>query len=167
MKYHELEVVAHKDTKRVGRGIAAGGGKTAGRGTKGQKSRTGHSKLPAGFAGGQRELAQAVPKSRGDGKGVRKFTVNNRRKSEVVYLENLNGLSGTVDNFALAAARLISSPYLKVKILTRGEITAKIDLKTQAASKSAIEAIKKSGGSFTRVEIPARVKSAQETVDTK
>ena len=56
MKYNELEVNKNQSAKRVGRGISAGQGKTAGRGTKGQKSRTGHHKLPAGFMGGQRAI---------------------------------------------------------------------------------------------------------------
>ena len=64
MKYNELQIAANKDRKRVGRGIAAGGGKTAGRGTKGQNARTGK-KLRAMFQGGQRPLAQAIPKNRG------------------------------------------------------------------------------------------------------
>ena len=64
MKYHELQVESNKDRKRVGRGISAGQGKTAGRGTKGQGSRTGK-KLKHGFMGGQRSLMQAIPKARG------------------------------------------------------------------------------------------------------
>lgn len=64
MKYNELQVTANKSKKRVGRGIAAGQGKTAGRGTKGQGARTGK-KLNATFQGGQRALVQAVPKKRG------------------------------------------------------------------------------------------------------
>ena len=59
-KYNELLASANKDKKRVGRGISAGGGKTAGRGTKGQGSRTGK-KLGATFQGGQRTLVRAVP----------------------------------------------------------------------------------------------------------
>ena len=61
MKYNELTITANKDRKRKGRGIAAGQGKTAGRGTKGQGARTGK-KLGAMFQGGQRALVQAVPK---------------------------------------------------------------------------------------------------------
>jgi large subunit ribosomal protein L15 len=62
MKYNELQVSANKNRKRVGRGIAAGQGKTAGRGTKGQGSRTGK-KLGVMFQGGQRALVQAIKKS--------------------------------------------------------------------------------------------------------
>ena len=64
MKYNELQATANKTRKRVGRGIAAGQGKTAGRGTKGQNSRTGK-KLRATFQGGQNPLVSAAPKKRG------------------------------------------------------------------------------------------------------
>jgi large subunit ribosomal protein L15 len=64
MKIHQLDITAKKDRKRVGRGISAGGGKTAGRGTKGQKSRTGK-KLRASFEGGQTPLIHKIPKNKG------------------------------------------------------------------------------------------------------
>ena len=145
MKYNDLSVTKNTRPSRKGRGISAGQGKTAGRGTKGQKSRTGHRKMPAGFMGGQRAIMQAVPKLKGF-KSIHK-------KAEVVYTDRLNELKGKIDNFALAEADLISSPYAKVKVISRGELTAKIDLETQFASKSAIEAIKKAGGSFKKVKI--------------
>lgn len=145
MKYNELNVEKNTRPLRKGRGISAGQGKTAGRGTKGQKSRAGHHKMPAGFMGGQRQIMQAVPKL----KGFKSF----HPKAEVVYTDRLNDLKGKVDNFALAEAELISSPFVKVKIITRGELTAKIDLETQFASKPAVEAIKKAGGSFKKVAI--------------
>ena len=145
MKYNDLKVEKNTRPSRKGRGISAGQGKTAGRGTKGQKARTGHSKMPAGFMGGQRAIMQAVPKL----KGFKSF----HAKAEVVYTDRLNDLKGKVDNITLAEASLISSPYIKVKVITRGELTAKIDLETQFASKSAIEAIKKAGGSFKKVAI--------------
>lgn len=148
MKYNELDVEKNTRPSRKGRGISAGQGKTAGRGTKGQKARTGHSKMPAGFMGGQRAIMQAVPKL----KGFKSI----HAKAEVVYTDRLNSLKGSVDNFALYDAGLISSPYTKVKIITRGEVTAKIDLSTQFASKTAVEAIKKAGGSFKKVAVPAR-----------
>ena len=148
MKYNELEVSKNTRPSRKGRGISAGQGKTAGRGTKGQKSRTGHRKMPAGFMGGQRAIMQAVPKL----KGFKSF----HPKAEVVYTDRLNELKGKVDNFKLAEASLISSPFVKVKVITRGELTAKIDLETQFASKSAVAAIKKTGGSFKQVSILKR-----------
>lgn len=144
MKYNDLNVIKNTRSNRKGRGIAAGQGKTAGRGTKGQKARTGHSKMPAGFMGGQRAIMQAVPKL----KGFKSF----HPKAEVVYTDRLNDLSGKVDNYVMAEAGLISSPFTKVKVITRGELTAKIELETQFASKTAIEMIKKAGGTFKQVE---------------
>ena len=155
MKYNDLTVEKNKRPSRAGRGIAAGQGKTAGRGTKGQKSRTGHRKMPAGFMGGQRALMQAIPKL----KGFKSI----HPKAEVVYTDRLNELSGKVDNYKLAEASMISSPFVKVKIITRGEITKKIDLETQFASKSAIEAIKKAGGSFKQVTILQRPKTTAKS----
>ncbi|MBR3138186.1 50S ribosomal protein L15 [Candidatus Saccharibacteria bacterium] len=148
MKYNDLKVEKNTRPSRKGRGISAGQGKTAGRGTKGQKARTGHRKMPAGFMGGQRAIMQAVPKL----KGFKSF----HPKAEVVYTDRLNELKGKIDNYVLADKSLISSPFVKVKIITRGELTAKIDLETQFASKTAIEAIKKAGGSFKQVSILKR-----------
>ena len=145
MKYNDLVVEKNTRPSRKGRGISAGQGKTAGRGTKGQKSRTGHRKMPAGFMGGQRAIMQAIPKL----KGFKSF----HAKAEVVYTDRLNDLSGKVDNFVLAENSLISSPFVKVKVISRGELTAKVELETQFASKSAVEAIKKAGGSFKKVAI--------------
>ena len=144
MKYNELVVSGNDSRKRIGRGISAGQGKTAGRGTKGQKSRTGHHKLPAGFMGGQRAIMQAIPKLKG-------FKTMHA-KAQVVYTDALNAVKGKVDNFVLA------DPFASVKVITRGEIKSKVELETQFASKSAIEAIKKAGGSFKKVAVPARKK---------
>ena len=154
MKYNDLNVNRNTRPTRAGRGISAGLGKTAGRGTKGQKSRTGHRKMPAGFMGGQRAIMQAVPKL----KGFKSI----HSKAQVIYTDNLNDLKGKVDNFVLADANLIADPFAKVKVITRGELTAKIDLETQFASKTAIEAIKKAGGSFKKVIVPARKKQEKE-----
>ncbi len=152
MKYNDLKVEKNTRPSRKGRGIAAGQGKTAGRGTKGQKARAGHNKMPAGFMGGQRAIMQAVPKL----KGFKSF----HPKAEVVYTDRLNDLKGKVDNYALADAALISSPFVKVKVISRGELKAKIELETQFASKSAVEAIKKAGGSFKKVAILQKPKKA-------
>ena len=149
MKYNDLQVNKNARPTRAGRGISAGRGKTAGRGTKGQKARTGHHKLPAGFMGGQRAIMQAIPKL----KGFKSL----HDKAVVVYTDRLNGLTGKVDNFTLAEKNLIETPYAKVKIISRGELTAKISLETQFASKTAIEAIKKAGGSFKKVAVPQHI----------
>ena len=151
-KYNELQVASHKDRKRVGRGISAGGGKTAGRGTKGQGSRTGK-KLHAMFQGGQNGIVSAVPK----GRGFKSL----RTPAQVVYLDRLNELKGSVDNFALYEAGLIATPFHNVKVIARGELSAKLTLKTQGASKSVVEAIKKAGGAFEKTPTPVQ-KSAKE-----
>ena len=104
--------------------------------------------------GGQRALMQAIPKL----KGFKSI----HPKAEVVYTDRLNELSGKVDNYKLAEAQMISSPFAKVKVITRGEITKKIELETQFASKSAVEAIKKAGGSFKKVAILQRPKQAKK-----
>lgn len=158
-KYNELQVSANKGRKRVGRGISAGGGKTAGRGTKGQGSRTGK-KLHAMFQGGQNGLVSAVPK----GRGFKSL----RTPAQVVYLDRLNDLKGSVDNFTLYEAGLVATPFHNVKVILRGELSAKITLKTQGASKSVIEAIKKTGGAFEKTPTPLQ-KSAEaaEAADKK
>ena len=148
MKYNDLQVSANKNKKRVGRGIAAGQGKTAGRGTKGQNARTGK-KLRAMFQGGQRPLAQAVPKARG--------FKSLRTPAQVVYLDRLNAFDGkTVDNALLFTEGYIATPFHTVKVIARGELKAKVDLKVQAASASVVTAIEKAGGSFEKVAVPLR-----------
>jgi large subunit ribosomal protein L15 len=158
-KYNELNVSSHKDRKRVGRGISAGGGKTAGRGTKGQNARTGK-KLHSMFQGGQNGIVSAVPKARG--------FKSMRTPAQVVYLDRLEGLKGTVDNFALYEAGLVATPFHTVKVIARGELSSKVTLKVQAASKSVIEAIKKAGGTFekTATPLPTSAKEA-EAADKK
>lgn len=158
MKYNELQVSSHKDRKRVGRGISAGGGKTAGRGTKGQGARTGK-KLRSMFQGGQNGIVTAVPK----GRGFKSL----RTPAQVVYLDRLNGLKGSVDNFALYEAGLIVTPFHAVKVIARGELAAKVTLKTQGASKSVVEAIKKAGGTFEKVTTPYPSSAKQAEANDK
>ncbi len=149
MKYHELQASSKKNGKRVGRGIAAGQGKTAGRGTKGQMARTGAKRKP-GFEGGQNPLMQRLPKLPG-------FT-SKRVPAEVVYTGQLDTVSAkTVDTVALAEAGLISSAYVVVKLLVKGDVTKKHDVKLQNASAAAIEAVQKVGGSFEKVARLARI----------
>lgn len=146
MKYNELQVASSKNKKRVGRGISAGGGKTAGRGTKGQNSRTGK-KLNATFMGGQRSLVLAIPKKR----GFRSIRV----PAQVVYLDQLNQVKGTtIDNHTLYEAGLVTTPFHSVKIIARGEYTGKATVKVQAASASVKAALTKAGGAFEAAEVP-------------
>src|ERR1700759_2862341 len=119
MKYNELQSLHRSSPKRVGRGIAAGQGKTAGRGTKGQGARTGFSKRP-GFEGGQNPLMQRLPKLHG-------FR-SSKGRAENVYTGQLNDLGAKVDNQVLAHKGLVSTPYVRVKLIVRGELTKKVDV---------------------------------------
>ena len=147
MKYNELQATSHKSRKRVGRGIAAGQGKTAGRGTKGQGARTGSSKRP-GFEGGQNPLMQRLPKLHG--------FKSHKVRAENVFTDQLDKAGATVTNESLAKAGLISGPYVRVKLLKRGDVTKKVAVELQAASETAIEAVQKAGGSFKVVARPLR-----------
>ena len=154
MQLHNLQrKTPNKSEKRVGRGGKRG--KTSGRGTKGQNSRTGNGRRP-GFEGGQNPLMQRLPKLRG-------FT-SKRPAKEVIYTGQLNELGANVDNFSLADAGLVSSPYVAVKLITKGELTKKVNVSVQAASQSAIEALQKKGGAFKKTE---RVKRTPKEKPTK
>ena len=159
MKYNELQVTANKNRKRVGRGISAGQGKTAGRGTKGQGARTGK-KLGATFMGGQRTLVRAVPKARGF-KSI-------RTAAQVVYMDHLNAFKGkTVDNVALFEAGYVATPFHTVKVIARGELTVPVKLKVQGASKSVQEAIVKAGGTFEKVPTPLKQSTKEAEANDK
>jgi large subunit ribosomal protein L15 len=155
MKYNELVLSKQKTARRSGRGISGGHGKTAGRGTKGQGSRK--SPVRYGFEGGQNPLYARLPKLRG--------FKSHRRISEVIYTSQLNDIkSAKLDNKAVHEAGLTSSPYVAVKVVLKGEITAKKDIHLQSASKNAIVAIEKAGGAFHVTNQPGRpVTSAKKT----
>ncbi len=141
MKFHELKVTGSRQPRRVGRGISAGQGKTAGRGTKGQKARTGNGRRP-GFEGGQTRIMRRLPKLR----GFRSIRI----PMETIYAADLDSLGLNVDNFHLAEAGLVSSPYVSVKLLLRGDITKKHTVKLQSASAGAVAALQKAGGTFSK-----------------
>ncbi len=142
MKYNQLKATASKNRKRVGRGIAAGQGKTAGRGTKGQGARTGSSKRP-GFEGGQNPLMQRLPKLVG--------FKSHKVRAENVFTDQLDKLGAKVTHEVLAEKGLVSSPFTYVKLLKRGDLTKKVSVELQAASETAIEAVQKAGGDFKAV----------------
>lgn len=142
MKYNELVISRQKKATRAGRGISAGRGKTAGRGTKGQGSRK--SPVRYGFEGGQNPLYARLPKLRG--------FKSHRRAVENVYTGQLELIKkATIDTVVLHEAGFISSPYVKVKLIQKGEIKSKKDVKLQGASAQAIKAVEKAGGSFSEV----------------
>jgi large subunit ribosomal protein L15 len=158
MSYHKLQITSKKSAKRVGRGIAAGQGKTAGRGTKGQKARTGYS-AKAGFEGGQNPLTQRFPKLRG-------FT-SHRPIIETVYTGQLDALGAKVDTVVLAEAKLVSSPYVRVKLIVKGEVAKKHTVSLQRASATAIKAVEKAGGTFTAVAQLSRPKTSKAVEKSK
>ena len=146
MKVHELRPPAGstRPRRRVGRGIAGKGGKTAGRGTKGQAAR---SKIPAGFEGGQLPLMQRIPKLRG-------FKNPFRVEYTPVNVGALSAVDGDhADLAALAAAGLTKKNAL-VKILGGGELSRALRVEAHAFSKSAEAAITGAGGSVTVVPPP-------------
>ncbi len=155
MKFNDLKTTTKsgKGKSRVGRGIAAGQGKTAGRGTKGYGARTGSTRKP-GFEGGQNPLMQRLPKLRG--------FKSQHPKSELVYLRDLSKIKGVVDNFSVYEAGITSSPYVVVKLIATGTVDAKHEVKLQSASKSAAEAVKKAGGTFTATEQVKRTAKKSE-----
>ncbi len=152
MKYNELDVVASRTKNRVGRGIAAGQGKTAGRGTKGQNARKSGGVRP-GFEGGQNPLMQRLPKLRG-------FT-SHRPKTETIYTGQLNDFTGAVDSHTLFEAGLITSPYNSVKVVVKGDLSKKLTVSLQSASAQAKDLITKAGGEFKQLVRTQR--AAQDT----
>jgi large subunit ribosomal protein L15 len=156
MKVHELQVESLKQNRRVGRGIGSGRGKTAGRGTKGQKARTGGS-VRVGFSGGQNPLAKLLPKLRGF-KAINNVSYNAVNLSQIERFD-----SGTVvDNATLAGFGLVKKADSRVKLLATGELTKKLTVKVQAASKAAIAAVEKAGGTVEITPLP-RVHSKKAT----
>lgn len=154
MKFNELNISSNRPARRVGRGIAAGQGKTAGRGTKGQGARTGSSRRP-GFEGGQNPLMQRLPKLPG-------FR-SNRAKAEIVFTGQLDALAPLADNFTVANAGLVSSPYVRVKLVSRGDVTKKVSVKLQAASETAVAVVQKAGGSFDKTAQVGRTAQDKKT----
>ena len=137
---------ARRARKRVGRGIGSGRGKTSGKGQKGQKSRSGVSLL--GFEGGQMPLYRRLPK--------RGFHNIFRKNYRVLNLGRLQAAidAGKIDpaqpitEEALVASGLIKTRRDGIRILAKGEITASVTLQVSGASKAAVEAVEKAGGSI-------------------
>ncbi len=129
---------ARKDNKRVGRGIGSGLGKTAGRGHKGQKSRSG-GKVRPGFEGGQMPLQKRLPKYG--------FTSRVSRTTAQVRLGELNaGQGDVVDLEALKSADLVRQDVGRVRVFLSGELNRAVTVKGLAVTKGALEAIEKAGG---------------------
>lgn len=141
MKLHELEYTegSRKKGFRVGRGIGSGNGKTAGKGTKGQNSRSGGG-VRLGFEGGQNPLYRRLPK--------RGFNNVSRVEYAIVNVEALNRFEeGTnVTPALLKEVGLVRKEYDGVKVLGKGELKVKLAVSAHKFSKTAEEAIKSAGG---------------------
>jgi large subunit ribosomal protein L15 len=152
MKLHDLtppEGSTHRK-KIVGRGIAGKGGKTAGRGTKGQKARR---QIPQGFEGGQIPLLQRIPKLKG-------FTNPFRVEYTPVNLDALVALGVTDVNPDVLVARGLARKKDLVKVLGRGQVTTALNVAAHGFSASAKAAIEGAGGTTTVLELPFAVRPA-------
>ena len=148
MKLHELRdnPGATKKRMRVGRGPGSGKGKTGGRGIKGQKSRSGVA--INGYEGGQMPLYQRLPK--------RGFTKPNAKKYAVINLGLIQKFidakkldaSAPITEDVLVASGLVRRKLDGIRVLAKGDVTAKLDLDVTGASKAAVEAVEKAGGSL-------------------
>ena len=161
MKLHEIHdnEGANRKKKRVARGPGSGKGKTAGRGIKGQKSRSGVAL--GGYEGGQMPLYRRLPK--------RGFTKPNAKHYAVVNLGQIQSFidAGKIDakadvtEDALVASGLVRRKLDGVRLLAKGEITQALTLTVAGASKAAIDAVEKAGGTVT-VTVPAKEAQAAE-----
>jgi large subunit ribosomal protein L15 len=150
MRLNELSdrAGATKARKRLGRGVGSGLGKTGGRGIKGQKARSGVA--IKGFEGGQMPLHRRLPKRGFNNPGaIHLNEVNVGRIQQAIDAGKLDA-SAPVTLEALIAAGVVSKARDGVKILGVGELTAKLTVQVSRASKSAVEAIEKAGGSVTQ-----------------
>lgn len=161
MKLNEIrdnEGARHRKM-RVGRGIGSGKGKTAGRGQKGQKSREGVS--INGFEGGQMPLHMRLPKRGFNNIFAKDYAeVNLGAIQKAVDAGKLDA-SKTVDHAALKAASLARGGKDGVRLLGKGELTAKLSFLVAGASKGAVEAVEKAGGAVEVIKVvPAAEKAA-------
>ena len=152
MKVHDLKPAdgSRKRRKRVGRGISGKGGKTAGRGTKGQKARD---TIPVSFEGGQLPLSMRIPKLRG-------FNNPFRVEYQAVNLDTIeaSGLDEITPD-TLRAKGLVSKGAL-VKVLARGELSRTVTVRVHACSAAAEAAITGAGGTVEKLPLPFKVRPA-------
>ncbi|MDR3510834.1 MAG: 50S ribosomal protein L15 [Caulobacteraceae bacterium] len=138
---------SHKKRMRVGRGPGSGKGKTAGRGVKGQKSRTGVA--IAGFEGGQMPLHMRMPKRGFNNPFAKKLVeVNLWRIAQAIEAGKLDA-SKPIDDAALLAAGVIRRVRDGVRLLGQGELKTKLDITVYSASVSAAKAVEAAGGALT------------------
>jgi large subunit ribosomal protein L15 len=164
MSLHSLKVPkgATKVRKRVGRGQGSGLGKTAGRGAKGQKARTGNMRFE-GFEGGQMPLQRRLPKFG--------FTNVFRREYAEVQVADLEGLTGVVDEKVLRSGNLVRGRFDGVVVLGNGELTSKVTVKVERVTAGARAIIEKAGGTVELVPAPVtkheKAKAAKKAASAK
>ena len=146
MKVHDLAPApgSKRPKRRVGRGIGGKGGKTAGRGTKGQGARN---NIKPGFEGGQLPLAMRIPKLKG-------FKNPFRVEYNAINLDTIEEFGGDEVNPQSLRAKGLVHKHGLVKVLGRGELTRAVTVKAHAFSKSAVEAIQGAGGSVEVIPPP-------------
>jgi large subunit ribosomal protein L15 len=149
MKLHELRdnEGATRKKKRVARGPGSGKGKTAGRGIKGQKSRSGVA--INGYEGGQMPLYQRLPKRGFNKPNAKKFAVVNLGLIEKFIEAGKLDAKAEINEDALVASGLVRRKLDGIRVLAKGDISSKVTLNVTGASKSAVEAVEKAGGSVT------------------
>jgi large subunit ribosomal protein L15 len=146
VKVHDLKPPAGSNTRkrRVGRGIGGKGGKTAGRGTKGQAAR---GSIPVGFEGGQLPFQQRVPKLKG-------FNNPFRVEYGVINLDALEDFEGDDVNPSSLLAKGLVHKHALVKVLGRGQLNRPVVVRAHAFSKSAEQAILAAGGTVETLPLP-------------
>ena len=161
MKLHEIRdnEGANRKKKRVARGPGSGKGKTAGRGIKGQTSRSGVALN--GYEGGQMPLYRRLPKRGFTAPNAKEFAVVNLGQIQTFIDAGKLDAKAPVTEDALVAAGVVRRKLDGVRVLAKGELKAKLDITVAGASKTAIEAIEKAGGKIT-VTIAARETAAAE-----
>lgn len=162
MKLNELKnnKGARKERTRVGRGIGSGKGKTGGRGMKGQKSRSGMS--INGFEGGQMPLHMRIPKRGFNNPFGKDHAIVNVGAVQKAIDEKKLDAKKIVDRAALEAVGLTRDGKDGVRLLGKGEISAKVNFAVAGASKSAVEAVKKAGGKVKIIAAPKADKAETE-----
>jgi large subunit ribosomal protein L15 len=144
---------ASRDRKRIGRGIGSGKGKTSGQGHKGQKARSGVA--IKGFEGGQMPLHRRLPKRGFNNIFALKYKVVNTGRLQTAIDEGRLDAGAPVDAAALKAAGIVKSAPDGIRLLAKGELKTKINITVAGASKAAVAAVEKAGGSVTLVATKA------------
>ncbi len=161
MKLNEIRdnAGANKSRMRLGRGIGSGKGKTGGRGVKGQKSRSGVA--IKGFEGGQMPIHMRLPKRGFNSINGKRFAVVNTGRLQTAVDAGKLDAGAIVDGTALVAAGVVTHLHDGVRVLGKGDLSTKLELKVAGASRSAVSIVEKAGGSI-EVSIPPKKQDGVE-----